>query len=51
MLIITSFISFYTIVINFVLKLFITNLMKYDCALNVSDKFFKKILNILNPST
>ena len=51
MLIITSFISFYTIIMNFVLSLFITNLMNYDCVFNITNKFFKKMLCISGKST
>ena len=51
MSIITSFISFHTIIMDFVLNLLITNFIDYDCVLNVTNKFFKKMLCISNKST
>ena len=51
MSIITLFISFHIIIMNFVLSLFITNFINYDCVLNVTNKFFKKMLCISSKST
>ena len=49
--IITSFIPFHTIVMDFVLDLPITNPIDYDCVLNVTNKFFKRMLCISDKST
>ncbi len=47
----TSFIFFHTIVMNFVLTLLAINSQQYDYVLNVINKFFRRILPILENFT
>lgn len=47
MLILTKSKLFYIIIIDFILKFFLT-FEKYDTILIITDKFFKKIIIIIN---